>query len=496
LKQKQDQSRGITPEATGAENHCTIITIAPSTLRRDLIWAGTDDGMIQLTVDGGKTWKNTAQNIKGMPRNSWVPQITASSYNPEEAFAVVNDYRQGDNAAYLYHTKDQGRSWKRIIDDTDVWGYVLCFVQDPVEPRLMFAGTEYGLYVSFNAGETWNEWTSGYPTVSTYDMVIHPRENDLVIGTFGRALWVLDDISPLRALADEGGRLLDSKMTAFKVPDAYLASTKNLPGYYYSGDAMFRGENRPQGAMISFYTFMDSGKVTLEIKETEGKIIRSQEIDAVKGFNRFTWGLDLNPLPQATQITEPPRDTRGRYFRTIRGVALPGIYTVILKRGDSTAETAVTVRPDPRITGQDFEAMRKNITQAEAFGELVNTLNAKLKNIKEIKDRFTKSDEMIIKSSSFAEAASATYNTVKEQFTKLEEALDRRPDGLIAQINGYRVLITASGQLSQQEKKSMAEAEAALTEANLRIDDFISGPWAAYKEALKKVTLTGDEVIK
>ena len=136
---------------------------------------------------------------------------------------------------------------------------------------------------------------------------------------------MLDDISPLRALAKEGDRLLDSKMTAFKVPDAWLASTKNLPGYYYSGDAMFQGENRPQGAMISFYTSGDSGKVTLEIKATEGKIIRSQEIDAVKGFNRFTWGFDLNPLPQATQVTEPPRDTRGRNFRNFRGgVALPG----------------------------------------------------------------------------------------------------------------------------------------------------------------------------
>ena len=213
-------------------------------------------------------------------------------------------------------------------------------------------------------------------------------------------------------------------MTAFKVPDAYLASTKNLPGYYYSGDAMFRGENRPQGAMISFYTSGDSGKVTLEIKDTEEKIIRSQEIDAVKGFNRFTWGFDRNPLPQATQITEPPGDTRGRYSRNFRGVALPGIYNVILKRGDVTAETAVTVRPDPRITGQDFDAMGKNMAEAEAFGERVNALNAKLKNIKEIKESFAKSDEMIKSHPSFAEVASATYNTVKEEFTKLEEALE------------------------------------------------------------------------
>jgi len=359
----------------------------------------------------------------------------------------------------------------------------------------MFAGTEFGLYVSFNAGETWNKWTSGYPTVSTYDMVIHPRENDLIIGTFGRALWVLDDISPLRALAKEGDRLPGSKMTAFKVPDAWLASTKNLPGYYYAGDAMFRGENRPLGAMISYYTSGDSGKVTLEIKAPEGKIIRSQEIDAVKGFNRFTWGLDLNPLPQATLINEPPSESRGRYSRNIRGRALPGTYNVILKRGDVTAETAVTVRPDPRITGQDFDAMAKNRAEAEAFGERVTALNARLKNLKEIKESLAKNDELIAKSPSFAEVASAPYSIVKEEFTKLAEALDRRPDGLISQINGYRVLMMAGGQLSQQEVKSMTEAEAALTEANSQIDVFLNGPWAAYLEAIKKVTLTGDQVI-
>ncbi len=362
--------------------------------------------------------------------------------------------------------------------------------------ELMFAGTEYGLYVSFNAGETWNKWTSGYPTVSTYDLVIHPREDDLVIGTFGRALWVLDDISPLRALAGEGNRLLENKLTAFKVPDAYLASMKNIPGYYFFGDAMFRGENRQPGAMISFYTSGDTGKVAVEVKDTTGKIIKSWDVDAVKGFNRFTWAFDRNPFPQAMQITGPAREQRGRYYRNFGGVSLPGVYDVILKRGEFTAKTGVTVRPDPRITGLDFEAMGKNIAAAEAFGVRIDSLNEKLKNVKEIRESIAKSDAMIAKSVLFAEAVSGTYTTVKEKLAEVEEVLSRRPDGLISQINGYRVLLMATGQLSQQEKKSMAEAEAALTEANSRIDEFVNGPWAAYTEALKKVTLTGEIVIE
>jgi photosystem II stability/assembly factor-like uncharacterized protein len=494
-KQKQDQSGGITIDATGAENYCTIITIAPSPLRQDLIWAGTDDGMIQVTDDGGKTWKNVAQNIKGMPRHAWVPQITASAHDPLEAFAVVNDYRQGDNAAYLYHTKDEGRSWKRIINDTDVWGYVLCFVQDPVEPRLMFAGTEYGLYVSFNGGETWNRWTSGYPTVSTYDMVIQPREYDLVIGTFGRAVWILDDIRPLRALAHDGTQLLEKRLAAFEVPDAYLVSTKNLPGYYFYGDAMYRGENRDDGAMISFYSADEQGKVSVQIKDETGKTIKKTEVDAVKGFNRFTWHLNRDPLPIATYTTEESHDQRRRFYRNFGGPALPGSYNVVLKRDEDTTETAVRVRQDPRLPSQDFDAMKKNAAKAEAFAPGIDSLNVKLENLKKIKESIAKGDELITKVTSFAEAVSVAHKTVKEDLAKLEEALAKRPDGLISRINGYRALAMATGSLTQQEEKSVADAVTALDEANKLIDAFISGPWTDYREALKKVTLTGDSII-
>ncbi|MCI0522219.1 MAG: hypothetical protein L0Y37_01045 [Bacteroidales bacterium] len=493
-KQKQQESGGITRDATGAENHCTIITIAPSPVTRDIIWAGTDDGMIQLTSDGGKTWNNMARNIKGIPRNAWIPQITASAYNAGEAFAVVNDYRQGDNSAYLYHTKDFGKNWKRIIDDTEVWGYVLCFVQDPVEPNLMFAGTEYGLYVTFDGGEAWNKWTSGYPTVSTYDMVIHPREHDLVIGTFGRALWVLDDIRPLRALATEGPAMLTSKLSAFKAPVAYMANTKNLPGYYFYGDAMFRGENRQQGAMISFFAAGDPGKVSVEIKDAAGKTARNMDIEYVRGFNRFTWRFDRNPLPQAT-LAEQSDDPRGRFSRGFGGMVLPGTYNVILKNGEVTATTAVEVKPDPRIEGHDFNAIAENSSRAEAFIPGIDDLNAKLKQIRECRETVVKSDNLIEKLPRFAELVAGTHKIVKDELTKLEELLNKRPDGVLARVNGYRTLVMASGALSQSEQKSVTDAEAALGEANTLIDGFLDGPWTEYQAILNNVDIPLDQIL-
>jgi hypothetical protein len=147
------------------------------------------------------------------------------------------------------------------------------------------------------------------------------------------------------------------------------------------------------------------------------------------------------------------------------------------------------------MSGQDFDAMRKNIATAEAFSLRVNDLNEKLKTVKEIKESVAKGDELIAKSPSFAEAVSGTHNIVKEELKKLEEALDRQPDGLISKINGYRSLLMTTGSLSQQEEKNYADAGAALLQANTSIDEFINGPWAKYIEALKLVTLTGDQVI-
>ncbi len=494
-KQRQEESGGISREATGAENHCTVITISPSPVRQGLIWAGTDDGMIQVTEDGGKNWQNTAPKIKGMPRNAWVAQITASAHDPEEAFAVVNDYRQGDNAAYLYRTTDLGKSWQRIIDDTDVSGYVLCFVQDPVEPKLMFAGTEYGLYVTFDGGGSWNRWISGYPTVSTYDMVIHPREHDLVIATFGRALWVLDDIRPLRALAAAGSSLLNCSIKAFDAPEAWLVSMKNLPGYYFYGDAMYRGENREPGAMISFYA-SDTGKVTVEIRDDNGKKVKSIERDALKGFNRFTWRLDRDALPQASYpAAQQQQDPWMRYYRNSGGAVIPGKYTVALKRDNAVSETLVHVSADPRMEAPDTTALRRNFERAEAFGARIEVLNEKLALIKSVRESLAKSEELSKNNPGFAEAISGIHKTVKEEVVKLDEAFGRRQSGYVSRINGYRSLLMASGVPSQQEEKGMTDAIAALEEGLKIIDQFLTGPWAEYGDTLKKINLTGDSVI-
>ncbi len=168
--------------------------------------------------------------MKELPAGAWVPQVVVSETNADEAWVVVNNYRQNDYAPYLFHTTDLGKKWTRVVGEDHVEGYVLSFAQDPVEPRLQFLGTEHGLWVSIDEGTQWTKWTVGYPTVPTMDMVIHPREHDLVIGTFGRAAYIIDDIRPLRALAREYDQITSSPLSAFESPVAYLADTKNAPG--------------------------------------------------------------------------------------------------------------------------------------------------------------------------------------------------------------------------------------------------------------------------
>ena len=251
-KLNQHNSGGLTMDATGAENHCTILVIEPSEVETDMLWVGTDDGRIHYTQNGGQDWTEVTKNIKGLPKGSWIPQIKASKSVKGEALLVANDYRRFNFTPYVYRTNNYGKTWDRIVDGSDVTSYALSIIEDPEEPNLLFLGTDDGLYISIDKGDKWTKWTKGFPTVSVKDLIIHPREHDLIIGTFGRAAWVLDDIRPLRAIA-KNKDLLKEKIHLFTPPTAYQAAYQQPTGSRFGGDALFNGENRGGGAKFSFY---------------------------------------------------------------------------------------------------------------------------------------------------------------------------------------------------------------------------------------------------
>ena len=371
-KQKQSESGGLTLDATGAENHCTLLVIEPSTVEKDMLWVASDDGRVHFTQDAGLTWNEVSKNIKGLPEGSWITQIKASNKNKGEALLVANDYRRFNYTPYAYRTKNYGKTWERIADGTDVESYTLSIIEDPINANLMFLGTDDGLYITLNAGQQWDKFDAEiFPTVSVKDLVIHPREHDLVIGTFGRAAWVLDDIRPLRALASSSG-IIDKGMALFEPPTAYLAAYQQPTGSRFGADAIYQGTNRKYGAMLSYFVNppvkkdedtdkdkeeKDNDKDEAEKKESKKdsltlmiydgeRLIRTlkKKVPKEKGIHRWYWNMDEKGVSR-------PRRKPSKSKREPSGVEVkPGTYRLVLSFGDEQSEQTIKVKSDPRLT--------------------------------------------------------------------------------------------------------------------------------------------------
>ncbi|MEQ8576390.1 MAG: hypothetical protein RIB63_20165, partial [Fulvivirga sp.] len=424
-KQKQYESGGLTMDATGAENNTTILAIAPSPVQKDIIWVGTDDGYVQITRDGGKSWTNVTSKIPGMPKAGWVAQITASTYNAGEAFVIVNNYRNFDYKPYLFHTTDFGNTWTNMVNESQVWNYTLSFIQDPLEPKLMFLGSEGGLYVSFDGGANWNKWEEGYSSVPTMDMAIHPREHDLVIGTYGRAAYVLDDIRPLRAIAKQGTNSVKNTLDLYDTPDAYITLNQQPSGTRFGADAIFNGENRNRGAMITYLVNKpekkkeddkpEEGKgkkgkkntsvevktedvkkdevkydsVILTIYNSKNELIRTlkSEVPKESGVHRMYWRLDEKGVNGPSRRV-PEKNAPERSGSTV----LPGQYKLKMAFGDKVDSTMITVKYDPRVnmTMAVLKAQYDFDKKIEASSEKAGKATARLAESKEILEDFTK----------------------------------------------------------------------------------------------------------
>ena len=347
-KQKQGESGGLTLDATGAENHCTLLVIEPSPLQKDMLWTGSDDGRVHITQDGGNSWVELTKNLKQLPEGSWITQIKASNKESGTALLVANDYRRYNYTPYVFKTTNYGKSWKRIVDESDVFGYALSIVEDIETDRLLFLGTDDGLYYSLDAAENWTKFDSKvFPTVSTKDLVIHPREHDLVIGTFGRAAWILDDIRPLRAIA-KNPELVSKESHIFEPPTGYLASYQQPSGSRFGGDALYNAENRKYGSMLTYFykAGEEKNKDSLTLKIFNGeRQIRTLKTKAPNqtGFHRWYWYMNEKG------VNRPSRSDRKGTVEPGGVTVKPGIYKVVLESKNESSETEVNVMIDPRL---------------------------------------------------------------------------------------------------------------------------------------------------
>ena len=366
-KQKQEQSGGVTIDNSAAEMHTTIFSISESPKDKNLIWAGTDDGNLQITRDGAKTWTNVVGNIPNLPKNSWVRWVQASNFDPGTAYAAFDRHTFGDFAPYVYKTTDYGQSWKALVtpeDEKGVRGYAHVIKEDLAQPNLLFLGTEFGLFVSIDGGDSWAQYKgSRFPAVAVRDLAIQPRTNDLVLATHGRGIWIIDDITPLRSLTPS----LLTEEASFVASRPVQQQRIEANGGWSNGAAAFTGDNPPDAAAITYYQKSRHlfGKLKIEVLDASGKVIDSLPASKRPGLNRVNWSMHEKPprVPPAAQIagagTNGPR-------------VLPGTYTVRMTKNNKPYEMKLTVAPDRRdkFSADDRKAQYEAAQKVkELFGD-------------------------------------------------------------------------------------------------------------------------------
>ncbi len=543
-KQHQDISGGLTIDATNAENNTCILAIAPSPVDDQVIWVGTDDGNLQITKNGGETWSNVISRMPSLPKTAWIPQIEVSTTNAGEAFVVVNNYRQNDWSAYLYHTADYGVTWRRLVDDKDVTSFVTSVVQDTKEPNLLFLGTDAGLYVSFNKGGKWHKWNNGFPSVQIRDMKIQPTFDDLVLGTFGRAFWVIDDIGPLRAYAKENYGNKDFALVSST--DGYLSNFRSYQGIRFIGQAEFVGENKGTGVQLNLWVKPEDEKKKNSVAKEMSKVVKKGKSRKGKKGNKSKAKMDATDKGAKDKVKTDKKkkekvkcfvvDAKGDTIRTFsrkikekglvrigwdmrtdgvrmpsrreakpdedlpRGLnAIPGKYTIIAQYGDHTDKAEVEVKLDPRvedITAQDIQDLTVAFEQLNGqISEATSTFD----KLKEAKKRIEIVDKL---AETLADSLKVDLKKIskeqKEQIDDLmllymdkpdQKGIQRNPKTLSAMIRGARRYLASSyGKPTPNAQVAIDKAEAALADARTKIDAYFSEDWPAYQKEVEALT--------
>lgn len=532
---------GLTADITGAETHCSILTIEPSSKEQGTIWVGTDDGNVQLTRDGGKTWTSFRGKITGMPVGCWIPQVKASVHNTGEAFVVANDYRRGDMKPYIFRTTDYGKTWSRLVDENKVRGYALCIIQDPAEPNLIFVGTENGLWISLDNGNGFEQFKNGYPSVSTYDLAIQQREADLVIGTFGRALWVLDDIRPLRKAAANKGIRFSNPVTLFETREAYQAQYRAAPGYEWSTYGLYDGDNRRRGAPVSFFINkpkQDSSRqlpaaaeqaapvaiqqrggrggaglagpggggrrsdsAMVRIYNSGNELIRTLRWAVDSGFNRMYWGMEEKGFRQPGSPKPQPGapEPGGQQV-------LPGTYKLVMTYARATDSSFITIKDDPRLGNRNDIKLAQRI-MSERLRKSSDKLTAGMDQLSESEEVLTKMQAQL-KGLEGKEVDSLRKSTTKmqDEIKTIREFISGKSTTVQGIAAGPEKSVMISLQQAQQSIGSkmvapgtqpeilVGNAEKAVKEALDKINDFYSTKWSAYRQQAEatKVNLFKD----
>lgn len=351
---KQEESGGVTIDNSDAEKYETIYAISESPKDSKVIWVGTDDGNLQLTRDGGKTWTNLVKNIPDLPSNTWVSGIEASHFAPATAYATFDGHMSGDMKTYVYKTGDYGKTWQRL-SGSGINGYAYVVRQDLVNANLLFVGTELGLFLSLDDGAHWAQFTGNLPNVSVRDVIVHPRDGDLLIATHGRGIYILDDLTPLRKMTPQvlgaDAAFLEARPSVISIPSAEQR---------FDGDADFSGSSPGESASIIYYQKKRHiiGDLKFEIYNQKGELVSTINGNKRKGLNRLEWPMRLAPPKVPAGASVVPNQ-----YAFIGPRVPTGTYTVKMIKGDQTYTSKLVLVPDPRshYSQQDRDLQQQTV---------------------------------------------------------------------------------------------------------------------------------------
>ena len=533
-KQKQGESGGLTLDATGAENHCCILTIAPSAVQQGVVWAGTDDGRVQVTQDGGQSWRSVEHRIPGLPHGTWCPHIEASKFDAGTAFAVFDGHRNVDWKPYVYVTRDFGATWVSLATET-IDGYCLVIEQDPVQKDLLWLGTEFGLYVTMDGGRQWQRYKHGVPACSAMAITTHARDGDLVVATHGRSIFVIDDITPLRTMTPE---LLQQKLHVFATQPAIAWETAQTPGSRFPGNDEFRGQTRQRGAFVHVVVNADElehpdaevekdrkrepakkpeakseaktdekdedttpkDHVTVEVRDVDGTLIRTFRSKVHLGLNRIVWRLERDgSRGMSRELQEEPElPPSGREV-------LPGDYTLTVRFQGEAQTTTVRVLPDPRVPIALEDRQAKDRLRAEreqliaTIGQATQRLARARRDLDLVRERLDAEPKVKKGEKDPNEALREALKSANKALDALDETfwgksgrqgIVRDDDTMIRQVMGLLRVSGTDDAPNATELESMARARAAVPGVTRRVDEFVAGPLTALRTALAASSLS------
>jgi len=534
--QRYKDSGGLTPDVTAAENNTAIIAIAPSPIKQGVIWVGTDDGRIHVTQDSGKNWKSVEKKARKAPKSAFIPHITPSLYNADEAFIVFDNHRRGDMKPYIFKASKYGSKFTNLTTK-NIKGYALSVQQDHVDENLLFLGTELGLYASTDAGDSWFKYDQGVPTVSVMDMAIQQRENDLVLGTHGRSIIVIDDYSALRGLSEKSFK---TPLKLLNVSDGQQYVTNRAPSSRFWGDAAYVGENEVYGVTL---TLMASGehlvhpdedkektrllnkadkakaetakkstaskkatdeklvlsdKARITVKNSQGEVVRTFVSQLKQGINRIAWGLESDGALNMPG-DEPKED---QDILAAGPEVVPGVYSISVKLNDNEFETSAKVLKDPRfnVSTQDLNASYNLQHQAVAmYSTLTKAVHALVdskKDVELIKAMADKALASLEKMEDKASTPAGKLSSAADELLKKIKTLDKelrsipKTNGIVDE--SYKVsskIYTAWGYVGSRYGKPsptaelyLAQGKAALKVGITQVNDLLAQDITQFKQ--------------